>query len=143
MAAMVGKTTLLCLGSALAAGSVLATAQQPSSGLAMAQPGLWEISGAPGAKAPVRQCLADVATLARFEHRSTNCTAKVLKNAGTRTSIEYSCGANGFGHSEIELITPRSLRISTQGISDGLPFNYVLQARRIDDCPKSASVIRH
>ena len=138
---MVGKTTLLCLGSALA-GSVLAAAQQPS-GLAVAQPGLWEISGAPGAKAPVRQCLADVATLARFEHRSGNCTAKVLKSAGTRTSIEYSCGANGFGHSEIELITPRSLRISTQGISDGLPFNYVLQARRIDDCPKSASVIRH
>jgi hypothetical protein len=41
------------------------------------------------------------------------------------------------------VLTPRSLRIATQGISGGLPFNYVLQARRVDDCAKSASVTRH
>jgi hypothetical protein len=35
------------------------------------------------------------------------------------------------------------LRISTQGISDGLPFNYVLQARRIDDCSKGTVSARH
>jgi hypothetical protein len=121
---------------------VVLAAQQPA-GLAQVQPGLWEISGAPGSKVPIRQCVADIATLARFEHRGKNCTARVLKSAGTTTSIDYSCGGAGFGHSDLELITPRSLRISTQGISGGLPFNYVLQARRIDDCPKSASVIRH
>jgi len=66
-----------------------------------------------------------------------------LKDDGSSVAIEYSCGAAGFGHSEIDVITPRSLRISTQGISDGLPFNYVLQARRIDDCPKNATVTRH
>ena len=62
---------------------------------------------------------------------------------GSSTAIDYSCGGAGFGHSEITVLTPRSLRIETQGISDGLPFNYVLQARRVDDCPKSASVARH
>jgi hypothetical protein len=67
----------------------------------------------------------------------------VLKDAGGITQIEYSCGGAGFGHSEVTVITPRSLRIATQGISDGLPFNYVLQARRVDDCPKNASVTRH
>lgn len=119
-----------------------APAQQPP-GLAQAQPGLWEVSGVPGSVAPLRQCVADVASLARFEHRSKSCSARILKSAGTHTAIEYSCGGAGFGHSEIEMITPRSLRISTQGISGGLPFNYVLQARRVDDCPKSASVTRH
>jgi hypothetical protein len=117
-------------------------AEQPPS-IAQAQPGLWEISGAPGANAPSRQCVADIAALARFEHRAKSCAAKVLKNSGSMTSIEYSCGGAGFGHSEIQTITPRSLRISTQGISDGLPFNYVLQAHRIDDCPKNAAVTRH
>jgi len=34
------------------------------------------------------------------------------------------------------LITPRSIRIETQGISDNLPFNYVIQARRVGDCPR-------
>ena len=54
--------------------------------------------------------------------------------------IDYNCGAAGFGHSEVNVITPRSIRIATQGISDGLPFNYVLQAHRIADCPLA---VRH
>jgi hypothetical protein len=81
--------------------------------------------------------------LARFEHRSNSCSAKLLRDAGSSTEIDYSCGGAGFGHSQVDVITPRSLRISTQGISGGLPFNYVLQARRIDDCPKVAAPTRH
>jgi hypothetical protein len=134
--------TLLTAVGATCGALTLIAATQPS-GLAQTQPGLWEVSGAPGARAPLRQCVMDVATLARFEHRSRNCTARVLKDAGTSVQIEYSCGGAGFGHSDISILTPRSLRIATQGISDGLPFNYVLQARRVDDCSKSASVTRH
>jgi hypothetical protein len=129
-------------GGGIASALALIAAAQPSA-LAQTQPGVWEISGAPGAKAPIRQCVGDVASLARFEHRSNQCTAKVLKDDGSSVAIDYSCGGAGFGHSEIDVITPRSLRISTQGISKGLPFNYVLQARRIDDCPKSTAVTRH
>jgi hypothetical protein len=139
--AMRGTTHFLPLGLAVAALALMAAEQVPS--LGQAQAGLWEISGLPGAKAPVRQCVADIAMLARFEHRAKSCTAKVLKSSGSMTAVEYSCGGAGFGHSDIEVITPRSLRINTQGISDGLPFNYVLQARRVDDCPQSTSVIRH
>ena len=132
---------------ALAAGGAagalaLIAAAQPSA-LSQAQPGLWAISGAPGTSAPVRQCVAEIAALARFEHRAKNCTAKVLKDGNGSAAIDYTCGGAGFGHSEIDVITPRSLRISTQGISNGLPFNYVLQARRVDDCPKNVSATRH
>jgi hypothetical protein len=134
-------TLFLATGGIAAALTLTAAALPPT--LGQTQPGLWEISGAPGSKAAIRQCIADVAALARFEHRGRNCTAKVLKQNGSFAQIEYSCGAAGFGHSEIEILTPRSLRINTQGISGGLPFNYVLQARRIDDCPKSASFARH
>jgi hypothetical protein len=75
-----------------------------------------------------------MAAIARFEHRATNCTARTVREAGTLTEIDYSCGPAGFGHSQVNVITPRALRIATQGISDGLPFNYVLQAHRIADC---------
>ena len=112
----------------------LAAAVQPSA-LMQTQAGLWEISGAPGTKAPLRQCVADVAALAQFEHRGRNCSPKVISNGPTSAVIEYSCGNAGFGRTQVEMITPRSLRIETQGISAGLPFSYVLQARRIDDCP--------
>jgi hypothetical protein len=127
---------------AAAAALALTGAGRPSA-LADVQPGLWEISIAPGARAPIRQCLGDMRVLARFEHRNRHCSARVIKDAGTALAVDYSCGGAGFGHSDIDVITPRSLRIATQGISSGLPFNYVLQARRVGDCPRTASVIRH
>ena len=139
---MVGRTTVLIAAIGISAALTLVAARPPSA-LVQAQPGVWEISGAPGAKAPVRQCVADIAALARFEHRSKTCTARILKDDGTSTAIEYSCGGAGFGNSQIDVITPRSLRISTQGISDGLPFNYVLQAHRVDECPKIPVLPRH
>ena len=121
----------------------VALAAAPPSALAKVAGGLWEISGVPGASAPVRQCVANVMALAQFEHRSRTCSRTVVTDEGTSTVIRYSCGAAGFGHSEIDVITPRSLRIATQGISDQLPFNYVLQAHRVGDCEKSASSSSH
>jgi hypothetical protein len=123
-----------CLIAALGGGLTLMAAAQPWA-LAQAQGGLWEISGAPGAKAPLRQCIANVATLAEFEHRGKNCPPKVISSSANSIVIQYSCGNAGFGRTQVDVITPRSLRIDTQGISGGLPFSYVLQARRIDDCP--------
>ena len=133
---------VVILGLAIAAPAA-ALAAAPPAALAKVAGGLWEISGVPGASAPVRQCIGDVLTLAQFEHRSRTCTRTVITDEGSSTVIRYSCGAAGFGHSEIDVITPRSLRISTQGISDQLPFNYVLQAHRVGDCEKSASSSSH
>lgn len=113
-------------------------AAQPPSPLAQAQPGLWEINGVPGAAAPMHQCLADLALLARFEHRSKSCSINPVREGGTSSEIDYSCGPAGFGHTQVTLLTPRSLRIATQGISDGLPFNYVLQAHRVGSCQAAA-----
>ena len=124
----------------MAAGTAVSAlcAAQPPSGLAQAQPGLWEITGVPGSTAPVRQCLPDLALLVRFEHRAKICVARTVREADSVSVVDYSCGPAGFGHSEVSVLTPRSLRIATQGISGGLPFNYVLQAHRIADCPIAA-----
>jgi hypothetical protein len=120
-----------------------ALAAGPPSALAKVAGGLWEVTGAPGAKEPVRECVADVALLAEFEHRGRKCSGHVLSDEGTSTLISYKCGNAGFGQSKIEVVTPRSLTISTQGISDQLPFNYVVQARRVGECVKSPTVTHH
>jgi hypothetical protein len=138
-----GRITTLLLGAGAAAAVFALTAAAQPSALAQAQPGLWEISGAPGTHSPIRQCVSTVAALARFEHRLKSCSAKLLKDSGVSAEVDYSCGGGEFGHSKIDVLTPRSLRISTQGISNGLPFNYVLQAHRVDDCPRNVSLIRH
>ena len=126
-------TRALLLLPAAGAAIIALSAAQPPSALGQVQGGLWEISGAQ-AGSPLRQCVADAVMLARFEHRSNNCSAKTVRDSGNLVEIDYSCGGAGFGHSQMTVLTPRSLRIETQGISGGLPFNYVLQARRIADC---------
>ncbi len=125
-------------GAAMAVALALTAAQRPSA-LFQAAPGMWEVSGVPGAKGPVKQCLMDVAPLARFEHRNRTCSARVISDSAASTVVEYSCGGAGFGRSRVDFITPRSLRIETQGISQGLPFNYLIQARRLGNCPTTAS----
>jgi hypothetical protein len=134
------KSLVLVLGVAAPVGALAAN---PPSALTGVAAGLWEISGAPGTQAPVRQCVADILALSEYEHRGHACSRKVLSDAGRSTLINYTCGSAGFGQTQIDVITPRSLRISTQGISDQLPFNYVLQARRVGDCTKTASVTHH
>lgn len=133
-------STILALAIVLSAGADHAA---PPSALAPVAGGLWEISGAPGSQAPLRQCVGDILTFAQFEHRNRNCSRRVITDKSSSTVINYSCGPADFGESEIDVITPRSLRISTQGISAQLPFNYVLQARRVGDCTKSPAAPRH
>jgi hypothetical protein len=132
----------LILGAMIGIPAAAFAAAQPAA-LSKVAGGLWEISGAPGTQGPVRQCVSDVLSLAQYEHRGKPCTRSVISDGPRSTTIDYKCGAAGFGQTDIEVVTPRALTISTQGISDQLPFNYVLLARRVGDCEKGAAVIRH
>jgi hypothetical protein len=130
---MRGLGTISALGAVGAAWWLLVAAAQPSA-LAQTSPGLWEIDGLPKARAPIRQCVANTALLARVEHNGQACKQIVISDTETSTVIEYTCTGGGFGRSKLTLLTPRSLRIETQGISANYPFNYVIQARRVGEC---------
>ncbi|QIK77737.1 hypothetical protein G7077_01225 [Sphingomonas piscis] len=114
-------------------GATLVVAATPLPRLAQIPGGLWEVSGIPG-QAPVRQCFS-TRTITQFEHRGEACPRTVVSQSGDTTVLQYNCPSGGFGRSEVTVITPRSLRIDTQGISRGLPFHFVMQARRIGGCP--------
>ena len=113
----------------------LAAAAQPAA-LARTSAGLWEVAGQPGMAAQ-KLCLADLAMLAQHEHRTASCTRVVIRDLPSVTEIHYTCSGGGFGRTKMTVITPRSLRVETQGIASNFPFNYVLQARRLGDCPTS------
>jgi hypothetical protein len=133
---MTGVSTLKLGGAgALALLTVAAAPPAQPKALAAASPGVWEISGRPGATALQRMCVRDLAILSQIEQRRAQCTRVVIRDLPTKTEIHYTCAGGGFGQSKIELVTPRSLRIATQGIAGGAPFNYVFQARRVGDCP--------
>ena len=114
---------------------LLAAAARPPASIALASPGLWELTGLPGGGAASRQCLTNTAALARLEHRDQKCTETVISQTATAMLIDYRCTSGGYGQTKITVLTPRSLRIETQGISADLPFNYKIQARRVGNCP--------
>jgi hypothetical protein len=102
--------------------------------LAPAMGGLWEVSRSATGHNPTRVCVPTAELLAQFEHRQGRCTRVVIKDSGSEALIHYTCAAGGFGQSKVTLVTPRSLKIDTQGIADNLPFHYQLYARRVGNC---------
>ena len=120
------------LAAAAAAGLALAAAAAPAV-FAQLAGGEWEISR-PN-QPPVLLCVPNPATLAQFEHRGGKCTRNVVREAATSATIHYSCAGGGFGQSDVRVVTPRSVRVETQGISYNAPFKYTFQARRVGDCP--------
>lgn len=107
--------------------------------LAESTPGMWELTGAPGARGKVRECVANVASLAQYEHRGRTCKATVLSDSGKAAVVHYTCAGSDFGRTAIKVITPRNLKLDSQGISDGLPFAFTIEARRIGECKAAGS----
>jgi hypothetical protein len=124
---------VLAIGGAGAMLLALTAASRPAV-LARVSGGMWEVSGLHGAQAPQRICVPDTGVFAQIEHRTAPCSRTVIRDAASTAEVHYSCPGGRFGQTNLSLITPRSLRIETQGISTDGPFHHVVQARRVGDC---------
>jgi hypothetical protein len=134
MMAMTNRRLKLGVAAALIAASGIAAAGPHA--LDAASGGAWQVSHDARGTAPQTKCLAEPVLLGQWEHRTQKCERTILSDEGARTTIDYRCPDGGFGHSEITLLTPRTMRVATQGISAGAPFNYVIHARRVGNCPR-------
>jgi len=122
------RTTLAGLS-----GLLLIGAEAPSA-LAPALPGIWEV-GRSATGADARQsCIVEPIALSQWEHRGARCTRVIIADSSNKAVIHYTCADGGFVRSEMTLVTPRSIKIATQGISQAGPFSYTLHARRIGNC---------
>ncbi len=97
--------------------------------------GLWQVGHSAKGSPEKSVCVADPVLLGQYEHPGGQCRRSILSDRGNKAVIDYSCTDGGFGRSEMTLLTPRTLRIATQGIAAGAPYNYVLHARRVGNCP--------
>ena len=96
--------------------------------------GLWEVSRSATGAAAERSCVPQASVLAQWEHRRAQCTRVVISSGPEDATIHYTCPGGGFGTSHVRVLTPRSVRVTTQGIADGLPFAYVVHASRAGAC---------
>ena len=102
--------------------------------LPMVAPGEWQVSATVGGKAE-RICLSDPGLLMQWEHRTKKCEQVILSSTADRAEVSYTCAGGGFGTSKVEVLTPRSIKVDSQGISDGYPYARTVFANRVGACP--------
>lgn len=50
-------------------------------------------------------------------------------------TVQYSCPSLGYGHTQIRFENSGLVQLETQGIENGLPFNFKAEGRRLGRCP--------
>jgi hypothetical protein len=130
---MKNSVRLALLGLLPLPAAVLVAATAPRA-LLPAMGGLREVSRTADGHGAQRICVPSPVLLAQYEHRNGRCQRTVIRDVGSQAEISYTCSDGGFGQSKVTLLTPRTMRIETQGISGNLPFHYQLHARRVGDC---------
>ncbi|WP_296680402.1 hypothetical protein [Novosphingobium sp.] len=98
------------------------------------QSGNWELRlREPGAE-PKLICAMSGRNFIQLRHSSDTCDRFVVSQSDTEVVIQYTCRGHGYGRTRILRETGRLLKIDSQGIANGLPFEFTAEARRVGDC---------
>ena len=106
---------LMTAGTVGAALVLLLTAAGRPASLGLVDGGLYEIDSIGKGHRP-RLCVADPMIFANYEHRGRPCARTVISDGPNGAVVEYRCGGGDFGRSTVKALTPKSLRVDTQGI---------------------------
>jgi hypothetical protein len=118
-----------------AALAVPASSQRPA--LAMLdqiEPGRWEIRLRDGSRRAYPICVDNGRKLIQLRHDALNCDRLVVDDRADEVTVQYTCRGRGYGRTNIRRETGRLVQIETQGIAEGLPFEFAAEARRTGDC---------
>ena len=128
-----GASALLMVAAAGFAAPALGQRQ----GLAMLnqlESGHWELRDR-DSRAPVEQlCLRDGRRLIQLRHPASQCEQLIVADTPGEVTVQYTCRGRGYGRTHIRRETGRLVQIESQGIVDGLPFDFAAEGRRVGDC---------
>lgn len=100
------------------------------------EPGLWEVTPHGAASNGAQLCIDSGRKLIQIRHSRETCRKFVVEdNAGT-VVVQYTCPTGGYGHTKVRFENPRLVQVETQGIDNGLPFNFTAEARRTGSCSR-------
>ena len=133
-----GNRTLRIAGALAAA---LFVAAFPASGqrppLAMLDQldiGQWELRLRDGRKLVERLCVNNGRRLIQLRHLEPTCDRYIIDDKPGEVTVQYTCRGRGYGRTHIRRETNQLVQIDSQGIAEGLPFDFIAEARRIGDC---------
>jgi hypothetical protein len=98
--------------------------------------GAWAVSRSARGTDSVAVCVSNPAILTQWEHRGRICRSTTLLQTPGEAIVDYTCAGGEFGRTRLTMITPRTVRLETQGIHLGEPFGYIYHARRLGSCAR-------
>ncbi|KQS05241.1 hypothetical protein ASG11_07390 [Sphingomonas sp. Leaf357] len=125
------RAILTGLGCAVA---VAAPAQGPSLvALNGIQPGRWQLRDMDGGER-TSLCVADPRMLIQLRHPGAQCSRFVVEDLPKSATVHYTCPGAGHGRTVISVESGHLIRLRTQGIADGAPFDVNYEGRRTGAC---------
>ncbi len=122
-------------GLALVTGAVAWSAPAQAPGfiaLAKLERGQWTLREEAGTRQSL--CLSDPTALLQMRNRGATCSRFVIDNSPASATVHYTCPGAGHGRTTLRVETPRLVRIETQGLDGGAPFDLEIEARRTGAC---------
>ena len=110
-----------------------APAQAPAfAALARVEKGQWQLVETGGPRRLI--CLSDPATLLQLHNRGASCSRFVIDNTPGVATVHYTCPGAGHGRTTVTVETPRLVRVQSQGLDAGTPFDQDIEGRRVGEC---------
>jgi hypothetical protein len=81
-----------------------------------------------------RLCLADRSRLIQLRHQDLPCDHIVIDNQPANLVVQYTCPGRGFGRTTIRRESAQLVQLESQGIANGLPFDFTAEGRRAGPC---------
>jgi hypothetical protein len=132
------RRTIRLVAAGLIALSVSAAAQGPHlAAFDRLSPGSWMLHEIGSTTAVRSICLGDPGQLLQIHHGSTACAHFVVSDGPRTATTSYTCPRTGHGRTTITVEGPTLLRIQTQGLANGAPFDVDYEARRGGSCLKA------
>jgi len=123
------------VGVALAVAAPIAAQRHALTMLDQLADGRWELRFREGREPAKQICLRDGHALIQLRHPEQNCERLIVEDTAASVTIQYICRGHGFGRTHIRRETDRLIQVESQGIAEGLPFDFRAEGRRIGDCP--------
>jgi len=114
-----------------------APAEGQRSSLAMLdqiESGRWEIRLRDATRRTYPVCVGNGRQLIQLRHEALACDRVIVDDRPDEVTVQYTCRGRGYGRTSIRRETNRLLQIETQGIAEGLPFEFAAEARRTGSC---------
>ena len=97
--------------------------------------GTWEVRLRDGSRTVYPLCIDSGRRLIQLRHPLSTCDRVVVDDQANAVTVQYTCRGQGYGRTSIRRESNRLVQIDTQGIAEGLPFDFLAEARRTGECP--------